>query len=124
MEMRMRLCTQAASMEAALLPLPARGERVGVRGRLNESELAEKPPHPALRADLSPQAGRGERIQPPFSATVIQRVISSDPKNSVETRCTPAASPVPCATATIRSQRRDKAKPTAARIEPSAMLRS
>jgi hypothetical protein len=41
------------------LPLPARGERVGVRRPLHESELVEAPPHPALRADLSPQAGRG-----------------------------------------------------------------
>ena len=41
------------------LPLPACGERVGVRGPLRESELVERPPHPALRADLSPQAGRG-----------------------------------------------------------------
>ena len=42
-----------------LLPLPACGERVGVRGTLSAFELAESPPHPALRADLSPQAGRG-----------------------------------------------------------------
>jgi hypothetical protein len=32
---------------------------VGVRGNLRGVELAESPPHPALCADLSPQAGRG-----------------------------------------------------------------
>jgi tripartite-type tricarboxylate transporter receptor subunit TctC len=31
-----------------------------VRGPLHELRLAEAPPHPALRAHLSPQAGRGE----------------------------------------------------------------
>jgi hypothetical protein len=35
-------------------------ERVGLRGRFHAFGLAESPPHPALRADLSPQAGRGE----------------------------------------------------------------
>jgi indolepyruvate ferredoxin oxidoreductase alpha subunit len=48
----------------ALLPLPACGERVGVRGPLQALGLAEVPPHPALRADLSPQAGRGEAERP------------------------------------------------------------
>src|SRR5882757_3727158 len=38
----------------------ARSESVGVRGRINRLGLAESPPHPALRADLSPQAGRGD----------------------------------------------------------------
>jgi hypothetical protein len=32
-----------------------------VRGCLHAFGLAENPPHPALRADLSPQAGRGEK---------------------------------------------------------------
>jgi len=54
---------------ARLLPLPACGERVGVRGPLRESELsslglrlAERPPHPARKgAPTSPRtAGRGE----------------------------------------------------------------
>ena len=39
-----------------------RGEKVGIRGCLSKfdrCEHAESPPHPALRADLSPQA-RGE----------------------------------------------------------------
>src|SRR5712675_2636124 len=44
------------------LPRPARGERVGVRGRWKEFA-----PHPGstLRADpdLSPQAGRGDRLR-------------------------------------------------------------
>ena len=31
-----------------------------MRGPLRSFGLADKPPHPALRADLSPQAGRGE----------------------------------------------------------------
>src|SRR5216683_4906291 len=48
-----------------LLPLPACGERVGVRGTLGTAGLAESPPHPetSLRAasDLSPQAGRGKQ---------------------------------------------------------------
>ena len=60
-----------------LLPLPVlHGERVGVRGRLRKferREYAEAPPHPALRADLSPQAGRGEQLRTP---------ISSDPEDS------------------------------------------
>jgi hypothetical protein len=47
------------------LPLPARGERVGVRGTLDRLGLAESPPHPALRADLSPQAGRGKQKHRP-----------------------------------------------------------
>src|ERR1700676_3201303 len=36
------------------------GERVGVRGTLHRLRLVDSPPHPALRADLSPQAGRGD----------------------------------------------------------------
>ena len=44
-----------------VLPRPAlRGERVGVRGSFRTFGLADSPPHPALCADLSPQAGRGE----------------------------------------------------------------
>src|SRR5580704_2358526 len=45
-----------------LLPLPACGERIGVRGRFHKLRLAERPPHPrSLRSlDLSPHAGRGE----------------------------------------------------------------
>jgi len=40
-----------------LLLLPAlRGEKVGMRGFSQRIRLAENPPHPALRADLSPQA--------------------------------------------------------------------
>jgi hypothetical protein len=35
-------------------------ERVGVRGPLHGLRLAEAPPHPSLRVDLSPQAGRGK----------------------------------------------------------------
>jgi hypothetical protein len=50
-----------SSAGSSLLPLPACGERVGVRGTLDGLGFAESPPHPALRADLSPQAGRGER---------------------------------------------------------------
>src|SRR5262249_38813437 len=51
---------------APLLPLPACGERVGVRGPLRRLRLAEAPPHRNERerrahSDLSPQAGRGER---------------------------------------------------------------
>jgi len=46
-----------ALVEVALLPRPACGERVEARGILDRLELAESPPHPALRADLSPQAG-------------------------------------------------------------------
>src|SRR6202163_2495826 len=56
-----RLCTMMSNERSRpLLPRPACGERVGVRGTLNRLGLAESPPHPALRADLSPQAGRGE----------------------------------------------------------------
>ncbi len=56
-----------ASRGALSLPLPACGGEtsearswwVGVRGSLRRAGLAESPPHPALCADLSPQAGRG-----------------------------------------------------------------
>jgi len=43
-----------------LLPLPACGERVGVRGSIGGFGLAESPlTRRASRVDLSPQAGRG-----------------------------------------------------------------
>jgi hypothetical protein len=41
------------------LPLPACGERVGVRGRIRESERLERPPHP----DLLPARGEKERAE-------------------------------------------------------------
>ena len=37
------------------------------RRKQDAKECAESPPHPALRADLSPQAGRGERNDLPSS---------------------------------------------------------
>jgi hypothetical protein len=37
-----------------------------VRGHLHAFGLAESPPHPALRAGLSPQAGRGDRTRGSF----------------------------------------------------------
>jgi hypothetical protein len=43
----------------SLAPL-LRGEGWGER-TLDILGLAESPPHPALRADLSPQAGRGKK---------------------------------------------------------------
>ena len=44
-----------------LLLLPAlRGEKVGMRGFPPRIRLVVGPPHPALRADLSPHAGRGK----------------------------------------------------------------
>src|SRR6266550_4688191 len=45
-----------------------RGEGWG-EGLLPHIRLAEGPPHPALRADLSPQAGRGQSHRPPFQTT-------------------------------------------------------
>ena len=42
------------------LLLPACGEKVGMRG----CAISKQAPHPALRADLSPQAGRGRRAAP------------------------------------------------------------
>jgi acetyl-CoA acetyltransferase len=44
-----------------VLPLPARGERVRVRGSLHKDRTRGGPPSPAAQArgDLSPQAGRG-----------------------------------------------------------------
>ena len=53
-----------------LLPLPAGGERVGVRGRFYRRRLAERPPHPdRKRSDLSPHAGRGEAAKETKLAT-------------------------------------------------------
>jgi hypothetical protein len=64
-------------LKARLLPLPACGERVGVRGSVEKLRIAASPPHPlafALRASagrpsgqargqaLSPQAGRGRGV--------------------------------------------------------------
>ena len=48
--------------DARRLPLPACGERVGVRGRIGEVGFGETPPHPPREcaATLSPRAGRGE----------------------------------------------------------------
>src|SRR5580704_16387055 len=55
--------------DRSLLPPPACGERVGVRGTLDRVGLADSPPPPdrtgrcfasPVRSDLSPQAGRGE----------------------------------------------------------------
>src|SRR5207244_11081084 len=51
-------------------PSPAGGERVGVGGRIHDSErlrLEEAPPHPdsarkRAKSDLSPHAGRGEEL--------------------------------------------------------------
>jgi hypothetical protein len=55
---------KSAGWRGPLLPLPARGERVGVRGSLHVFGLAESPPHPdfslRVKSDLSPQAGRGD----------------------------------------------------------------
>jgi len=35
------------------------------------AKCVESPPHPALRADLSPQAGRGERRAQRFAAAAL-----------------------------------------------------
>jgi hypothetical protein len=54
-----------ASPEGSALPLPACGERVGVRGTIDWPKRVDAPPHPAsLReVDLFPQAGRGEESE-------------------------------------------------------------
>ncbi len=47
-----------------LLPLPACGERVGVRGALVRLEPAESPPHPDRKNDLTSPRKRGEVTEP------------------------------------------------------------
>jgi hypothetical protein len=61
--------------DRSLLPLPASGERVGVRGPFDEGGLAETPPHPKFanaNFDLSPHAGRGDLAHPPSQLKIIQ----------------------------------------------------
>jgi hypothetical protein len=56
--------TDASS--APLLPRPACGERVGVRGNFHAFGLPRESPSPeAYGFDLSPQAGRGENTHTP-----------------------------------------------------------
>src|SRR6185295_423288 len=55
-ELRLNCCR----VEAAL-PRPACGERVGVRGTLQERSRGESPSPDRCAIDLSPQAGRGEK---------------------------------------------------------------
>ncbi|TMK50193.1 MAG: hypothetical protein E6G70_06740 [Alphaproteobacteria bacterium] len=55
----MRLGWIGAASEARSLAPLLRGEGWG-EGLFPRTELLESPPHPALRADLSPQAGRGD----------------------------------------------------------------
>ena len=50
----------ARKLRACALPLPACGERVGVRGRLETLRLAAKPPHPDRYAIRPLPARRGE----------------------------------------------------------------
>ena len=47
-----------------LLPLPACGERVGVRGPLHKLGLAERPPHPARKSAPTSPRKRGEVKKP------------------------------------------------------------
>jgi len=56
------LAGEAIAFGGTLLPLPACGERVGVRGPFHESELVERPPHPgrAKRRDPTSPRKRGE----------------------------------------------------------------
>ena len=53
---------------AVLLPLPARGERVGVRGPIHKLRRAERPPHPD-RCAIRPFPARGERY--PYSGATM-----------------------------------------------------
>jgi hypothetical protein len=48
------------SGDRSLLPLPACGERVGVRGTLDRLGLAESPPHPDRKNDPTSPRKRGE----------------------------------------------------------------
>src|ERR1700687_1657395 len=47
--------------ELGALPLPTSGERVGVRVDSPQARTRGESSSPALRADLSPQAGRGRK---------------------------------------------------------------
>src|SRR5215471_18559466 len=53
-------CRAIAFGTALLLPLPACGERVGVRGPFHRLRLAEKPPHPARKSAPTSPRKRGE----------------------------------------------------------------
>jgi hypothetical protein len=66
----------ARSDDAELLPRPACGERVGVRGTLHTLGLAESPPHPDGIFDAIrhlPQAGRGDLVLTGYIGNTIDR---------------------------------------------------
>src|SRR6478609_8975951 len=59
--------TLSVKRARCLAPSPrSYGERGGVRGILTNTTLLENPPHPRLRRDLSPHAGRGEEHKPDY----------------------------------------------------------
>jgi hypothetical protein len=45
---------------------------------VTSSARAERPPHPALRADLSPQAGRGEPAYISARKTIVRTFLNPD----------------------------------------------
>jgi hypothetical protein len=115
--------------------VPSKARRLGA---LSASPTAERAPTPTLPRKVR-EREHGERgsgcgagvsghwsvsAQLPPIAAAIQRARSPEPRNSSATRSTPAAVPLPCATATRRSQRWDTAMPTAACREPSGIVRS
>jgi hypothetical protein len=90
--------------------------------------LADRPvpPHPDRKGDPTSPRKRGEvkKAYRASIAAVIQRVIWLRASKSSAARRSSGASPLPCATATRRSQRRATAMPKAAWREPSDILRS
>src|SRR5271169_2169034 len=54
------VATPTPGRDPALPPLPACGERVGVRGPVRALKLAERPPHPARQSAPTSPRTRGE----------------------------------------------------------------
>src|SRR5580700_11027047 len=68
---RLRYCIGWVLFVLAPSPRTWRGEGWG-EGLSQRAQLAESPPHPALRADLSPHAGRGKgRLRPSRYASLF-----------------------------------------------------
>ena|SRR5205809_5498265 len=87
------------------------------------------PPHPdrIFRCDPTSPRKRGEvkkKSYRPSIAAIIQPVILLVARKSSAARCSSSGAPLPCTTATSRSQRRETATPIAVCRKPLDILRS